>query len=99
MGVWPKRWDRNIETFQVVEAMVFNFTTFNIPQGVTAIGIGSRPLVLTATENMLISGKIDVSGKSGGSALGGGGGGGGGGALGLFSSGSEIRTTPTGSVL
>lgn len=49
----------------VVEGGVFHFRSIVIPESVTVVGIGSNPLVLTATETIEIAGKIDLSGMPG----------------------------------
>ncbi len=49
----------------VVTGGVFHFSSIVIPENVTVVGIGSNPLVLTATETIEIAGTIDVSGMDG----------------------------------
>lgn len=44
----------------------FNFTSMHIPNGISVHSRGSNPLVITATEDVLIEGTIDVSGLMGG---------------------------------
>jgi len=48
----------------VVEGGVFEFHNILIPDGVTVLGSGSNPLVLTATGRIEIAGRIDVSGEA-----------------------------------
>lgn len=55
----------------VLEPMVvtggkFNFQKIHIPAGVNVSARGSNPLILTATDNVLIEGTIDISGLQGG---------------------------------
>jgi len=49
----------------VVAGGVFHFRDIIIPAGVTVKGVGSNPLVLTATGRIEIDGVIDVSGEDG----------------------------------
>lgn len=49
----------------VVKGGVFEFTDFHLPANCTLRGVGSRPLVITATGNVLIEGTIDCSGFAG----------------------------------
>jgi hypothetical protein len=49
----------------VVKGGVFDFQDIVIPDGVTVVGLGSNPLVLTATGRIDIAGVIDVSGERG----------------------------------
>lgn len=68
------------QTLQLPESGVFNFTTINIPAGVTIrFGRNSRnmPVTILATGNVTIAGLIDISGSLGATALGGVGGPGG----------------------
>ncbi|MEW6744330.1 MAG: hypothetical protein AB1486_16370 [Planctomycetota bacterium] len=51
--------------FTVVEGGVFNFTRIFIPEGVIVRGVGPNPLVLTATQDVEITGRIEVSGRKG----------------------------------
>jgi hypothetical protein len=48
-------------TFQIA---VFDFSSFNLPAGITITATGSRPLALLSQGNMTISGIIDVSATS-----------------------------------
>lgn len=90
------------------EVAIFDFTTFELDVGRTVTASGSRPLILTAMQNISVSGVIDVSGQEGtdggasGGPLrgaGGGGGGGGGGVVGLFTSGDTVTVTSSGAIL
>ncbi len=68
------------QTLQLPESGVFNFSTVNIPAGVTIrFGRNSRntPVIILATGNMTIAGTLDVSGLNGGQPFGGQGGPGG----------------------
>ena len=68
------------QTLQLPESGVFNFTTINIPAGVTIrFGRNSRntPVMILAQGNVTVAGKIDVSGLKGGQPFGGQGGPGG----------------------
>jgi hypothetical protein len=83
------------QTLQLPESGVFNFTTVNIPEGVTIrFGHNSRntPVTILATGNVTIAGTIDVSGSAGVSGLGGIGGPGGfsGGSGGPSTNGSQL---------
>ncbi|MBL8767198.1 MAG: hypothetical protein JNL94_07535, partial [Planctomycetes bacterium] len=49
----------------VVEGGVFEFTDFHLPANCVLRGVGSKPLVITATGNVLIEGVIDCSGSAG----------------------------------
>ena len=85
---------------QSIGVMEFNFSSINIPSGVTVTAVGSLGLVLASVQNVLVAGTINLSGQAGGNGQGGGGGGGGGGgSLGLFSNGSAINITATGAIL
>ncbi len=46
---------------------VFNFTEFTLPANATLVVRGSNPLVLTATGDVLIEGKINLNGSDGAS--------------------------------
>lgn len=46
------------------EIAVFDFSSFNLPAGITITATGSRPLALLSQGNMTISGIIDVSATS-----------------------------------
>ena len=68
------------QTLLLPESGVFNFTTINIPSGVTIrFGRNSRntPVTILASGNVTISGTIDISGSAGTVGLGGSGGPGG----------------------
>lgn len=68
------------QTMLLPESGVFNFTTVNIPAGVTIrFGRNSRntPVTILATENVTIAGTIDISGSNGVTVQGGAGGPGG----------------------
>ena len=68
------------QTLQLPESGVFNFTTVNIPEGVTIrFGRNSRntPVTILATGNVTVAGTIDVSGFPGTAVIGGKGGPGG----------------------
>jgi hypothetical protein len=67
-------------TVQLPESGVLNYTTVNIPAGITVrFGKNSRntPVMILATGNVTIAGVIDVSGQGGADVLGGTGGPGG----------------------
>src|SRR4029079_3177509 len=52
---------------QLPESGIFNFTTVNIPSGVTVTfkrNTANTPIVILATGNVTIAGAIDVSGSS-----------------------------------
>lgn len=49
----------------VVKGGVFHFRKITIPEGVTLVARGSNPLVLNATESVVIEGTINVSGDNG----------------------------------
>jgi len=49
----------------VIRGGVFHFTDFHITQNVTLLARGSNPLVITATGDVLIEGKIDLRGGDG----------------------------------
>lgn len=49
----------------IVKGGVFEFTEFHLPANCTLRGVGSNPLVITATGNVLIEGSIDCSGFAG----------------------------------
>jgi hypothetical protein len=79
-----------------LETMTFNFSTFNLVNGVKITAQGSRPLTLLATENIFIGGTIDVSGSNGSNGIAGSGGGG---AIALFTNSEEIFIDNTGKIL
>ncbi|MBI3836645.1 MAG: hypothetical protein HY288_01755 [Planctomycetia bacterium] len=83
--------------FHGAEVEVYNFSSFDIPQGVTVSAVGIRPLIISSVGNISISGTVDLSGGAGTAGSGGGsGGGGGGGSIGLFTNASLIDITSTG---
>lgn len=49
----------------VVVGGVFNFTDFHLPANTTLIARGDRPLIITATGNILIEGVVDLDGQPG----------------------------------
>ncbi len=49
----------------VVVGGVFNFTDFTLPENVKLIAQGSNALIITATGNVLIEGRIDLNGSDG----------------------------------
>jgi hypothetical protein len=51
------------------DGVAFNFTTIDIPAGVTVTATGSQPLILLATTDATIAGTIDASGSKGGGDL------------------------------
>jgi len=55
----------DIKKTVVVRGGAFNFRDIVIPDGVTVIGVGSNPLILSATGSIEVGGVIDVSGKDG----------------------------------
>jgi len=55
----------DVKKHTVVEGGIFNFHDIILPDGVTVKGIGSNPLILTATGRVEIAGTIDVSGADG----------------------------------
>jgi hypothetical protein len=87
------------QTLTVPESGVFNFTTVNIPSGVTIkFSQNSRntPVTILASGNVVINGSINVDGESGASTSGSGGdggpGGGKGGNSGIFNTSTQFRT-------
>lgn len=82
-----------------VNVTVFDFTSINIPDGVTVRAVGDIPLILLAQNNATVNGTINISGEQGGDAglLGGGGGGAGGGAVAIFA--DSIIVGQTGQIL
>ena len=83
----------------VIETMAFDFTSFNVPNGVVITGTGSRVLTLLATQNIAVNGVINVSGTPGSSSGAGGGGGGGGGGVGIGAGQSTVTNLGLISVL
>ncbi|MBI4879827.1 MAG: hypothetical protein HY812_09245 [Planctomycetes bacterium] len=55
----------DVEPGTVVVGGVFNFTDFTLPENVKLIAEGSNPLIITATGNVLIEGRIDLNGSDG----------------------------------
>jgi len=61
-------WDGSTPDIQesiTIKGGTFHFDDILIPEGVTVLGRGSNPLVLTATGHVSIAGTVDVSGLAG----------------------------------
>ena len=90
---------RSVTLYSSVDPLstyVFDFSSINIPTGITVTATGSTPLFLLSQGSAQINGIVDVSGgagSAGGANGGGGGGGAGGGALGIFANSIAIGST------